>query len=144
MGVEPIIQFLSHIIAELWCIQRAAAAILAAILDFSVTSRSNPKNNNFIGFPVLQNMGVEPISVSLSHILAELWSFQCIQGVTPGPNGGHFENEIYIMTYNDLRFTTIIFELPRPPSSRKNRLCLVLPWGGVPDQKVPLDHCAIH
>ena len=52
-----------------------SAAILVAILDFKVISRSNHVNNYFIGFPMVQNMGVEPIFVFLSHIIAELWSF---------------------------------------------------------------------
>jgi len=42
---------------------------------------------------------------------------------------------IFIMTYNDLGLTTILFQLPTHPPSRKNRLCLVLRWGGVTDPK---------
>ena len=43
-------------------------------------------------------------------------------------------NAIFKVLYIDLRFTTMIFWLPRHPSSRKNRLWLVLPWGGISHQ----------
>ena len=36
-----------------------------------------------------------------------------------------------IFNYNELRPTTILFQLPRHPPWRKNRLQLVLRWGGV-------------
>ena len=40
-------------------------------------------------------------------------------------------NGIFKTTYNELRPTTIVFQLPRHPPSRKHTLYLVLRWGGV-------------
>ena len=49
-------------------------------------------------------------------------------------------NVILVMTYIDLRFTTMIFRVPRHTPTIKNRLCFVLRWGGVVHLKVTLNH----
>ena len=49
-----------------------------------------------------------------------------------------WKRPIFVMRYIDARLTTIIFQCPTPPSSRKNRLWLVLRWGGVAPIYKPL------
>ena len=60
-------------------------AILAAILDFSVTSRSNLVKKYFIGFTMLQNMGVEPISCLYHSYLQSYGHFSAFRGGPPWP-----------------------------------------------------------
>ena len=50
-------------------------------------------------------------------------------------------NLILKMTYSELRLTTILFQFPRHPLSRQNRLYLVLRWGGVTTKMCPLHSC---
>ena len=65
------------------------------------------------------------------NINGYIWKNIYRQKSTPKFDMSTHANAIFKTTYNELRPTTILFQLPRHPPWRKNRLWLVLRWGGV-------------